>query len=160
MKDGLPVKATAQLWCKLKDLNLRPPPLQGVTLPTELSLQILCGGWRRLCQLRGFRLGRNAQHLRTLYILAIDLRIHHIGKNIAHIAPQLCCCVGWIMSPSRQCPYLMCRCKKAPTSDDQGFLLILRLNFNRRSSHSLPSMNQLDHFFVSFSIYIFYSGCN
>ncbi|GEM_PF-5236403 len=41
------------------------------------------------------------------------IELHHNGQSTEHFAPTPCCCVGWVMSPSRQCSFLLCRNEKA-----------------------------------------------
>ncbi len=41
------------------------------------------------------------------------IELHHNGQSTEHFAPTPCCCVGWVMSPSRQCSFLLCRYEKA-----------------------------------------------
>lgn len=45
------------------------------------------------------------------------IKLHHNGQSTEHFVGAPCCCVGWVMSPSRQCSFLLCRYKKGRLSD-------------------------------------------
>lgn len=66
--------------------------------------------------------------------LRISLRIHHNGQSTEHFAPTPCGCVGWVMSPSRQCSFLLCRNEKA-----QGVNLGLEF-FGFGTTERIPSV--------------------
>src|SRR5690606_38494683 len=66
--------------------------------------------------------GRRCYPAFTAIALRRHQDIHHNGQSTEHFAPTPCCCVGWVMSPSRQCSFLLCRNEKA-----QGVNLGLKL---------------------------------
>ena len=53
------------------------------------------------------------------------IELHHNGQSTEHFAPTPCRCVDWVMSPSRQCSFLLCRYEKAQ-GVNLGLLILCR----------------------------------